>query len=114
MAAAAVGAYLVARRPSLTAGGRDGSGPKPPSAEIDPASNRSSITSSGGSASSSASGRGAQPPLVFEDEATGVVFEAPSGSEPERDATGRLAFRAIGYTPWPVDKGEETVGMWHS
>lgn len=42
---------------------------------------------------------------VFDDPKTGVVFEAPQGIEPARDQKGELAFRAVSYTPWPVDAG---------
>lgn len=39
---------------------------------------------------------------VFEDEETGTLFEAPEGVGAELDKDGRLAFRPISYTPWPV------------
>lgn len=39
---------------------------------------------------------------LFDDPATGTLFEAPSGVLPERDKNGELAFRPISYTPWPV------------
>lgn len=38
---------------------------------------------------------------------TGTVFQAPEGASPERDGRGELAFRAISYTPWPVEEGAE-------
>lgn len=37
----------------------------------------------------------------------GTIFEAPSGAVPERDRRGELAFRAVSYTPWPVEEGTE-------
>eukprot|EP00798_Chlamydomonas_sp_ICE-L_P021980 gene21980-29041_t len=37
---------------------------------------------------------------VFEDPETGVVFV---GEQPSRDPNGELSYRAVGYTPWPVD-----------
>lgn len=40
----------------------------------------------------------------------GTVFEAPEGRQPERDRLGELAFRAISYTPWPLEAGEEEKG----
>lgn len=42
---------------------------------------------------------------VFDDPATGVYFESPEGTSPERDKKGELAFRPISYTPWPVEAG---------
>ncbi|GAB4813742.1 hypothetical protein N2152v2_000788 [Parachlorella kessleri] len=42
---------------------------------------------------------------LFEDSITGTVFEAPEGTQPERDRLGELAFRAISYTPWPLEQG---------
>lgn len=42
---------------------------------------------------------------VFEDPATGIVFDPPDGQQPLRDSKGELAFRAISYTPWPVEDG---------
>jgi hypothetical protein len=44
---------------------------------------------------------------VFEDPATGIMFDAAGGEAPELDTKGELAFRAIGYTPWPVEAGAE-------
>lgn len=44
---------------------------------------------------------------VFADESTGTLFEAPGGATPERDRKGELAFRAVSYTPWPVEEGFE-------
>jgi len=44
---------------------------------------------------------------VFEDDATGAVFEAPRGVEPLRDKQGELVLRPVSYTPWPVGVGEE-------
>ena len=35
----------------------------------------------------------------------GTVFEAPKGTQPERDHLGELAFRAVSYTPWPLEQG---------
>lgn len=40
---------------------------------------------------------------TFMDPETGVVFESPKGTEPARDRYGELAFKAISWTPWPVD-----------
>lgn len=37
----------------------------------------------------------------------GAVFEAQQGTVPERDRRGELAFRAVSYTPWPVEEGAE-------
>jgi hypothetical protein len=31
----------------------------------------------------------------------------PEGAAPERDRRGELAFKAISYTPWPVEEGAE-------
>ena len=49
-----------------------------------------------------------RPPPVegstFELPDTGSVFEVPEGAEPARDYRGELAFKAISYTPWPVDE----------
>lgn len=42
---------------------------------------------------------------MFDDPATGVYFESPEGTSPERDKKGELAFRPISYTPWPVEAG---------
>ena len=42
---------------------------------------------------------------VFDDPATGVYFESPEGTFPERDRGGELAFRPVSYTPWPVEAG---------
>lgn len=42
---------------------------------------------------------------VFDDPATGVYFQSPDGSVPERDRKGELAFRPVSYTPWPVEAG---------
>ncbi|GBF97990.1 hypothetical protein Rsub_10664 [Raphidocelis subcapitata] len=39
---------------------------------------------------------------VFEDDVTGTLFEAPDGMTPEFDKNDKLAFKAISYTPWPV------------
>lgn len=50
-------------------------------------------------------------PRLFEDESTGIVFDARDGSVPERDKQGDLAFRAISYTPWPVDREFEGVRL---
>ena len=44
---------------------------------------------------------------VFEDTSTGVVFEADEGRAPEVDRKGELAFKAVSYTPWPVEAGAE-------
>src|SRR5690348_15596353 len=44
---------------------------------------------------------------IFEDPATGILFDAPNGEVPELDKKGELAFRAVGYTPWPVEAGAE-------
>lgn len=41
----------------------------------------------------------------FRDPETGAVFEAAEGASPERDTKGELAFRPVGYTPWPVEEG---------
>lgn len=40
---------------------------------------------------------------IFDDPETGTVFQGPEGVEPARDQRGELAFRAVSYTPWPVD-----------
>ena len=43
---------------------------------------------------------------LFEDPSTGVVFEARPGEPlPERDRRGELAFRAVSFTPFPVEEG---------
>ncbi|DBA87741.1 TPA: hypothetical protein ACH3X1_004742 [Trebouxia sp. C0004] len=42
---------------------------------------------------------------VFDDPATGVYFESPDGTVPERDRKGELAFRPVSFTPWPVEAG---------
>ena len=42
---------------------------------------------------------------VFDDPATGVYFESPDGTIPERDRKGELAFRPVSFTPWPVETG---------
>ncbi|DBB17857.1 TPA: hypothetical protein ACH3X3_002875 [Trebouxia sp. C0006] len=42
---------------------------------------------------------------VFDDPATGVYFESPDGTTPERDRKGELAFRPVSFTPWPVEAG---------
>ncbi|KAL4858759.1 Serine/threonine-protein kinase SAPK9 [Chlorella vulgaris] len=44
---------------------------------------------------------------LFQDSSTGAVFEAQQGTVPERDRRGELAFRAVSYTPWPVEEGAE-------
>ena len=45
---------------------------------------------------------------LFEDPSTGVVFEARPGEKPpERDRRGELAFRAVSFTPFPVEEGCE-------
>ena len=44
---------------------------------------------------------------VFEDSETGAVFETEESVSPERDRKGELAFRAVSYTPWPVEEGAE-------
>lgn len=45
---------------------------------------------------------------LFEDPSTGVVFEARPGEKPpERDRRGELAFRAVSFTPFPVEEGFE-------
>ena len=44
---------------------------------------------------------------VFEDPSTGVVFETDEGKLPEKDRKGELAFKAVSYTPWPVEAGAE-------
>jgi len=44
-------------------------------------------------------------PQVFDDPATGVYFESPDGTIPERDRKGELAFRPVSFTPWPVEAG---------
>ena len=43
---------------------------------------------------------------VFNDPSTEAYFEGPSGTTPERDSKGQLAFRAVSYTPWPVEAGQ--------
>ncbi|PSC75309.1 peptidase S9 [Micractinium conductrix] len=45
--------------------------------------------------------------LLFEDQETGTLFEAPPGAAPERDRRGELAFRAVSWTPWPVEEEAE-------
>ena len=43
---------------------------------------------------------------LFEDPSTGVVVEARPGEKPpERDRRGELAFRAVSFTPFPVEEG---------
>ena len=42
---------------------------------------------------------------VFEDPDTGVVFETDADRAPEKDRRGELAFKAVSYTPWPVEQG---------
>lgn len=37
----------------------------------------------------------------------GTVFQSPPGVQPERDKQGQLAYKAISYTPWPVEQGAE-------
>lgn len=37
----------------------------------------------------------------------GTVFQSPPGIQPERDKKGELAYRAVSYTPWPVEEGAE-------
>ena len=44
---------------------------------------------------------------VFEDSETGAVFQSEESVSPERDRKGELAFRAVSYTPWPVEEGAE-------
>ena len=44
---------------------------------------------------------------VFEDSETGAVFQSEESVSPERDRKGELAFRAVSYTPWPVEAGAE-------
>ena len=44
---------------------------------------------------------------MFEDPKTGAVFETEESVNPERDRKGELAFKAISYTPWPVEEGAE-------
>ena len=39
--------------------------------------------------------------------AAGTLFEAPPGAAPERDRRGELAFRAVSWTPWPVEEEAE-------
>jgi len=41
---------------------------------------------------------------IFEDPDTGAIFSSADGIQPERDQRGSLAFRAIGFTPWPAEK----------
>lgn len=44
----------------------------------------------------------------FDDPETGAVFEVPKGgTEPIRDRYGELAFKAVSYTPWPVQAGDD-------
>lgn len=42
---------------------------------------------------------------IFSDPETGIVFEGPEGTSPERDRKGELVWKAISYTPWPVSEG---------
>lgn len=44
---------------------------------------------------------------VFEDPDTGAVFQTEASVKPETDRKGELAFRAVSYTPWPVEEGAE-------
>lgn len=37
----------------------------------------------------------------------GTVFQSPPGVQPERDKQGQLAYKAVSYTPWPVEQGSE-------
>ena len=39
----------------------------------------------------------------FEDPETGARFQGPDDAVPERDRFGKLAYRAVSYTPWPVE-----------
>ncbi len=43
--------------------------------------------------------------MTFEDPTTGLAFDAGPGEAPEMDAQGRLAYRAVSYTPQPVEAG---------
>ncbi len=43
---------------------------------------------------------------VFESR-DGVAFRSRPGVQPLRDKDGKLAYRAISYTPWPVEEGTE-------
>ena len=41
----------------------------------------------------------------FEDPSTGIIFEARPGEKPpERDRRGELVFRAVSFTPFPVEE----------
>jgi hypothetical protein len=42
---------------------------------------------------------------TFEDPDTGLAFEAGPGEAPELDGRGNLAYRAVSYTPQPVEAG---------
>ncbi|GMH33601.1 hypothetical protein BSKO_01435 [Bryopsis sp. KO-2023] len=44
---------------------------------------------------------------IFSDPETGIVFEGPEGTSPERDQKGELVWKAISYTPWPVSEGTD-------
>jgi hypothetical protein len=44
---------------------------------------------------------------TFMDPETGVAFESPQGTKPARDRYGELAFKAVSWTPWPVDSETE-------
>jgi len=43
---------------------------------------------------------------VFESRG-GVAFRSRPGVQPMRDKDGKLAYRAVSYTPWPVEEGTE-------
>lgn len=44
---------------------------------------------------------------TFMDPDTGMAFESPQGTKPARDRYGELAFKAVSWTPWPVDSEVE-------
>lgn len=44
---------------------------------------------------------------VYEDPDTGAVFQSQDTMIPEKDKKGELAYKAVSYTPWPVEEGAE-------
>ena len=44
---------------------------------------------------------------MFGDPAAGAYFQAAEKQTPERDKFGKLAYRAVSYTPWPVEANAE-------
>ena len=44
---------------------------------------------------------------VFDDPETGARFQSSEDAQPERDRLGKLAYRAVSYTPWPIPTDAE-------